>query len=316
MVKVGYVMSTSQLRELRPLLAEGKARLEVPDLEQVRRGFEEMLTRFGPAAGVRFEQADLDGVPARWCIPSKAERNRALLYLHGGGYVVGNSKAYGPLVSELASRLKARAVIPDYRLAPENPYPAALEDAVRAYRWLLDHGVEARAIALAGDSCGGGLTIAALAAIRDAGLPMPVGAAVISPWVDLEAASDSITSRAGEDPLLNGEGLRGMASAYLGATPPRTPGASPVYGNLAALPPLLIQVGSAEILLDDATRLAARAGAAGVKVRLDIWPEMFHVWHSYAPILDEAAEALDDAARFLDGLFARQKQQLAAGAEA
>jgi acetyl esterase/lipase len=239
-----------------------------------------------------------------------------LLYLHGGGYMIGSSKAYGPLTSELASRLGARVLVPDYRLAPENPYPAALDDAVRAYRWLLGHGVTPQTIAIAGDSCGGGLTVATMAAIRDAGLPLPVGATIISPWADMEGSGQSMTSKAGEDLLITADGLHGMAGAYLGGAPPRTPGASPVYANLTGLPPLLIQVGSSEILLDDSTRLAARAGAAGVKVRLDVWPEMFHVWHAYASRLDEAAEALDDAAAFINGLFAGQKKQLRAGAPA
>jgi acetyl esterase/lipase len=229
-----------------------------------------------------------------------------LLYLHGGGYAIGSSKAYSPLASELASRLKGRVLVPDYRLAPENPYPAALEDGLSAYRWLLARGTPAGSIALAGDSCGGGLTVATMVAIRDAGLPMPVGAALISPWADLEVASDSITSKAGEDFVLSGEMLRGMAGAYLGTTPPRTTGASPVYANLKGLPPLLIQVGATEILFDNSTRLAANAGAAGVKVRLDIWPEMFHVWHTWSPRLDEAKEALDDAAAFLDSLLRRR----------
>lgn len=309
-------MSSLQLQQLRSQLAAGRSKLELSDINEVRRGFEEMLNQFPPAVGVRFEQANLDGIPASWCIPSEVAQSRVLLYLHGGGYVVGSPKAYGPLASELAWRLKARVLVPDYRLAPENPYPAALEDAVRSYRWLLDQHVSARSIVVAGDSCGGGLTVATLAAIRDAGLPLPLGAAIISPWTDLEVASESFTSKAAEDPILNADGLRGMAGAYLGATSPRTPGASPVYANLDGLPPLLIQVGSAEILLDDSTRLAARAGAAGVKVRLDIWPEMFHVWHTYAPVLDEGAEALDDAAAFLDSLFSRQKEQLSAGAPA
>lgn len=307
-------MSKAQLQELHTRFAAGRPNLDAADIGQVRQGFEEMLGQFPVAAGVTFESVDLDGIPAKWCVPSGARQRRMLLYLHGGGYMVGSSEAYRPLTSELASRLKMRVLIPDYRLAPENPYPAALEDAVRTYRWLLDHGIEAQSMTLAGDSCGGGLTVATMAAIRDAGLPMPLGAAIISPWADLEVASESFTSKAAEDPLLTADGLRGMAGAYLGSTPPRTPGASPIYADLKGLPPLLIQVGSAEVLLDDATRLAARAGAAGVKVRLDIWPEMFHVWHSYASMLDEAAEALDDAAEFLERLHTNQKETLTAGA--
>ncbi len=291
-------MSTLQLQQLRPLLESGREKFQ-GDLHQVRTAFEEMLGQFPPAPGIVFSEALLDLIPALWATPSGVTGGPVLLYLHGGGYVVGSPKAYRPLASELASRLKARVLVPDYRLAPENPYPAALEDAVHVYRWLLDHGTPAGSIALAGDSCGGGLTVSTLVAIRDAGLPLPMGAAVISPWADLEVASASFTSKAGEDILLNAEGLRGMAGAYLGAASPRTPGASPIYANLAGLPPLLIQVGSAEVLLDDAIRLAANAGASGVKVRLDIWPGMFHVWHSYSSKLDEAAEALDEAAAFL-----------------
>lgn len=309
-------MSIQQLQQLRSRLAADRAKFQTPDINDVRRGFEEMLTQFPPAPGVKFEPVSLDGIPAKWCIPAGAAPSRALLYLHGGGYAVGSSTAYGPLTSQLAARLKARVLIPDYRLAPEHLYPAALEDTVSSYRWLLDHGVPAHAIALAGDSCGGGLTMATLVSIRDAGLPLPIGAAIISPWVDLEVSSQSFISKAGEDPFLNADGLRGMAGAYLGEASPRTPGASPVFANLAGLPPLLIQAGSAEVLLDDSTRLAALAGAAGVKVRLDIWPDMFHVWHCYAPVLDEAAEALDDAAAFLEALFTGQKEQLSAGAQA
>ena len=257
------------------------------------------MTQFPPAAGVTFEVENVDGIPAIWCVPSNAVKDRILLYLHGGGYVVGSARAYKPMASEIAVRLKARVLIPDYRLAPEHPYPAALEDAVKAYRWLIGKGT----ISMAGDSCGGGLTIASLVAARDAGLPMPVGAALLSPWADLGVSGDSATTKAGEDVLLSAEALKGMAGAYLGENSPQTPGASPIYATLSGLPPLLIQAGSTEVLLDDATRLAARAGAAGVKVRLDIWPEMFHVWHAYSSVLDESAEALDDAAGFLASLY-------------
>jgi len=295
-------MSKLQLEQLRPLMDASREKL-AGDLDQFRRGYEEMLTQFGPAPGVTFTAAQIGTIPGTWATPSSVVDGRALLYLHGGGFALGSSKAYSPLASELATRLKGRVLVPDYRLAPENPYPAALEDAVSAYRWLLAQGTPAASIALAGDSCGGGLAVAALVAIRDAGLPLPAGAALISAWADLSITSDSITSKAGEDYVLNGDMLRGMAAGYLGATPARTPGASPVYANLKGLPPLLIQVGATEVLLDDSTRLACSAGAAGVKVRLDIWPGMFHVWHAWSPRLDEAKEALDDAAEFLDRLL-------------
>jgi len=306
-------VSKLQLQQLRPLLAGGKAKM-AGELGQIRQGFEEILRQFPPAPGVEFERETVGGVPATWCIPADAVEGRILLYLHGGGYVVGSSHAYQPMGSELASRLKARVLIPDYRLAPENPFPAALDDAVAVYRGLLDRHIAPQSIALAGDSCGGGLAIATMVAVRNAGLPLPVAAVVISPWVDLAVTSESALTGVRNDPILEAEGLHGMAGAYLGETSPTTPGASPVYADLSGLPPLLIQAGSAEILLDDANRLAARAGAAGVKVRLDVWPEMFHVWHVYASILDEAREALDDAARFLESQFDRTEENLAAGA--
>jgi monoterpene epsilon-lactone hydrolase len=292
-------MSATQLNQLRPMLAQDKAKF-VGDLDQIRKAFDEMLMQSPVPPGVRFEQETVGGIPASWCIPEHAVPERALLYLHGGGYVIGSSKGYRAMGSEFASRLNTRVLIPDYRRAPENPFPGAVDDAVSVYRALIDNRIPPKSIAIAGDSCGGGLTVASMMAIRDQGLPLPAAAAVISPWVDLEVKSESFVTKAAEDPLLEADGLRGMAAAYLGSTSPRTPLASPLYGNFAGLPPLLIQVGSAEILLDDATRLAARAGAAGVKVRLDIWPEMFHVWHTQAWQLDEAREALDDAAAFLN----------------
>jgi phosphinothricin tripeptide acetyl hydrolase len=294
-------MSLLQLEQLQPVLAADKARF-AGELDQIRRGFEEMLTQFPPAPGVVFNEVTAGGVPAIWCIPAEAVKGRVLLYLHGGGYAVGSAKAYRLFVSHLAARLKARVLIPDYRLAPENPFPAAIDDAVATYRWLLDQGVSPHSFTIAGDSCGGGLTVATLAAARDAGLPMPAGAFVISPWVDLGLSGESIVSKAQEDTVLEVAALQGMAGAYLGATDPKTPSASPLYANLAGLPPLLIQVGSSELLLDDANRLAARAGAAGVKVRLEIWPSMFHVWHVYGSRLDEGRDALNDAAAFLSAL--------------
>jgi acetyl esterase/lipase len=298
-------MSLLQLEQLQPVLAADKARF-AGELDQIRRGFEEMLTQFPPATGVVFKEEKAGGVPGIWCIPADVVQGRVLLYLHGGGFGVGSAKAYRLFVSHLAAQLKARVLIADYRLAPENPFPAAFEDSVAVYRWLIDQGVAPQALAIAGDSCGGGLTIATLVAAREAALPMPAGAFVMSPWVDLALSGESMVSKAQEDTIIEPAALQAMAGAYLGATDPRTPTASPLYGNLAGLPPLLIQVGSSEILLDDANRLAARAGAAGVKVRLEIWPSMFHVWHVYGALLDEGRDALNDGAAFLTRAFSQQ----------
>ena len=218
-------MSTLQLQQLGPILSGWQAKLQ-GDLDQIRQGFEVRMTQFPPAAGVTFEVENVDGIPAIWCVPSNAVKDRILLYLHGGGYVVGSARAYKPMASEIAVRLKARVLIPDYRLAPEHPYPAALEDAVKAYRWLIGKGT----ISMAGDSCGGGLTIASLVAARDAGLPMPVGAALLSPWADLGVSGDSATTKAGEDVLLSAEALKGMAGAIPLASRPAPARPGLMYG--------------------------------------------------------------------------------------
>ncbi|HEX4210552.1 MAG TPA: alpha/beta hydrolase, partial [Candidatus Binataceae bacterium] len=187
----------------------------------------------------------------------------------------------------------------DYRLAPEHPFPAAVEDAVAAYRWLLAQGLQPSRIAVAGDSAGGGLTIATLVAIRDAKLAVPAAGVCLSPWVDMEGIGESMTSKASVDPVVQKQGLLGMAQAYLGGKDPRTPLAAPLYADLKGLPPLLIQVGEAETLLDDSKRLADRAKAAGVKVTLEPWKEMIHVWHLFAPFLPEGQEAIDGIGKYL-----------------
>jgi phosphinothricin tripeptide acetyl hydrolase len=188
----------------------------------------------------------------------------------------------------------------DYRLGPEHPHPAAVEDAVAAVRFVRASGVAPGRIAIAGDSAGGGLTLATLLAMRDAGDPAPVAGLCISPWTDLAMTGDALVTKAAEDPMVRAADLRLMAEAYLGGRDARTPLASPLYADLAGLPPLLLQVGSAEILLDDAVRLAERARQAGVDVDLRIWFDMFHVWHAFAQILPEGQQAVDEMAAFLE----------------
>jgi monoterpene epsilon-lactone hydrolase len=190
----------------------------------------------------------------------------------------------------IAASLRVLAV--NYRLAPEHPFPAAVEDAAAAYRWLLESGVEPARIAMAGDSAGGGLALATAITMRDEGLSLPGAIVCLSPWVDLALTSASMETKAGDDPIVSREMLRGWAKIYLGDHDARTPLASPLYGDLHGFPPLLIQVGSAEVLLNDATRLAERATAAGVETTLEVWPEMIHVWHTFAAILREGREAI------------------------
>jgi acetyl esterase/lipase len=248
---------------------------------------------------VRFEPVDAGGVPAAWIAAAGARPTRVVLYLHGGGYVRGSVTTHRRLVASLSAASGATALALDYRLAPEHPFPAAVEDAVAAYRWLVGRGVSPAALAVAGDSAGGGLTVATLVALRDGGVPLPAAAVAISPWSDLACAGDTMTTCAALDPMVQRKDLLAMAAAYLGGADPKTPLASPLHADLRGLPSLLVQVGTRETLLDDAERLVAAAQAAGVDATLARWPGMIHVWHAFAPLLPEADAAIVEAGRFL-----------------
>src|SRR5215831_2545397 len=261
-------MSQQQLQALVQML---KARPMNPNasLEETRGGFEQMAAMFPVEADVKCEPTSAGGVKSEWVTAPGADADRAILYLHGGGYVIGSINTHRALAGRLSRAAKARVLVIDYRLAPEHPHPAAVEDAVAAYRWMLQQGLLASHIAVSGDSAGGGLTVATLVAIRDAHLPTPAAGAPISPWVDMEGIGDSMTSKSAADPIVHKDDLLNMAKAYLGGKPPRTPLAAPLYADLAGLPPLLIHVGTAETLLDDASRLAERAKKAGVTVHYE-----------------------------------------------
>jgi phosphinothricin tripeptide acetyl hydrolase len=236
---------------------------------------------------------------AEWLEPPAARAGAAVVYFHGGGYVIGSPCSHRHLAAAIARAARAAVLLPDYRLAPEHPFPAAVDDAVAAYRWLLDRGHAPERTLFAGDSAGGGLTVAALLAVRDRGLPRPAAGVCISPWVDLTLSGASYGTRAASDPIVTRDGVLEMARAYLGPTPATTPLASPLFADLAGLPPLLIQVGSEEVLLDDSVVLAERAKAAGVDATLQIWPDMIHVWHWFLPMLDEAQAAVDTIGAFV-----------------
>jgi phosphinothricin tripeptide acetyl hydrolase len=196
----------------------------------------------------------------------------------------------------------------DYSLAPENPFPAAVEDTISAYLWLLDSGIDASNIVVAGDSAGAGLTIALMISLRDAGLSLPAAGVCISPWIDLTCSGSSHISKADSDPLLNTDELCQMAALYLNGQDERDPLASPVFANLEGLSPLLVQVGSEEILLEDARELARRATAAGVSVKLEEWPDMIHVWHWYFPLLHEGRGAIAATAEFIRSYAGRSNE--------
>ena len=269
-------------------------------IEGFRRSLERLTDNFSFEGAASFERVNAGGVPAEWVSAEGSAADRAVLYLHGGGYIIGSVRTHRVLMAGLSQASGARVLGLEYRLAPEHPFPAPVEDAVAAYRWLLAEGYDAANIAVAGDSAGGGLTVSVMVQLRYLGLPMPGAAVCFSPWVDLEGVGESMDANAEIDPMVQREGLSFMAEVYLGGCNPRAPLAAPLYADLQGLPPTLIQVGSAETLLDDSTRLADRTRAAGVDVRLDVWEDMIHVWQLFAPMLPEGWEALAQAGEFIE----------------
>ena len=292
-------MSQQQLQTIVQMLKSQPVLNPNASVEETRAGFEQMASMFPVDADIKREVVSAGGVKAEWVSAPEADAGRAVLYLHGGGYVIGSINTHRSLAARLSRASKARVLVIDYRLAPEHPHPTAVDDSVAAYRWMLTQGMMPARIAVAGDSAGGGLTVATLVAIRDAKLPLPGAGACLSPWVDLEGIGESMTTKADVDPIVQKAGLLQMAAAYLGGKDPRTPLAAPLYADLSGLPPLLIQVGTAETLLDDASRLAERARKAGVTVSYEPWESMIHVWHLFAPMLDEAQQAIDRIGEFV-----------------
>ncbi|MFI6247802.1 alpha/beta hydrolase [Streptomyces sp. NPDC051016] len=297
-------MSGQQRRALDEMLRH--APLDVGgDVTQARAVFHEMMTSIPLPADVTTAPGHLGGVPVVTVDTPGSDPSRVLLYLHGGAYAIGSAADAAGLAADVSRRCGARAICVDYRLAPEHPFPAAVDDALAAYRGLLDQNVPAEQIAFVGESAGGGLTAATLVAARDAGLPQPASATVFSPWADLTVSGTSATGKARLDPALTPEALHTRAHDYLGPTTATEPLASPIFADLTGLPPLLIQAGSHEILLDDALRLAARAADHDVPVQLQVWPQVPHVFQAFATLLDEADEALDSAAAFTRTHWAR-----------
>ncbi len=251
-------------------------------------------------ADITWEPVDASGVPAEWVTPDDHVPGRALVYFHGGGYATGTLDSARALFSHLARAARARLLAVDYRLAPEHAFPAAVHDAVTAYRFAVSAGHAPEHIALIGDSSGGGLALNALVALRDLGDPLPGAAVCLSPWTDLTLSGASLQANRESDPMVSATTLALMADAYLGDADRRSPTASPLFADLAGLPPLLLQVGTGELLLDDATRFAERAEVAGVDVTLELWEDVFHVWHSFADLLPEARDAIAQIGTYLD----------------
>jgi monoterpene epsilon-lactone hydrolase len=244
------------------------------------------------------------GVPVEWTATPEVDPTRIILFLHGGGYITGSILSHRHMVAQAGREARARTFAIDYRLAPEHPFPAAMDDALVAYRYLLAQGHSSARIAFAGEAAGGGLVLATLVALRDAGDPLPSCAWIASPWVDLQMTGRTMETKATIDTLTQRPYLQELAGMYLNGADPRTPLASPLYADLSGLPPLLIQVGSTETLLDDAVRLAGAAGAADVRVTLEIWPDMLHGWHLFYQRLDAGRRALAAAGTFIRAIIA------------
>lgn len=305
-------MASQQLQSvisyLRDLAAETAKAGAAMDIAANRR----IVDRYGDVdpsvrqidAGVR--RVTAAGVPCEWLLAKGADPDRRLLYIHGGGWTSGGLDSHRPLSARLSAATGCAVLAVDYRLAPEHPFPAGLDDCLASYRWLRDNGPNgagpARSTFVAGDSAGGNLTLALLLALKQRGLPLPNAAVPISPATDFLGTADSFRTRADRDPIINAgpEGIRMLGAIYLqGRTKPEDSLASPLYGDLAGLPPLLVHVGDAEVLLDDSTRIAEKAKQAGVDVTLEVWPEMPHVWHAFAPFLPEATRAIEQIGAFV-----------------
>ena len=267
--------------------------------QALRAAHEALMKPYPPEPDIQSRSVDAAGISAEWIIAPNARPDRIVGYLHGGGFVMASVGTHRGLMGRISRSAQARVLGVNYRLAPEFRFPAALEDATAAYRWLLANGAKASSIVIAGDSAGAGLSLSTLIALRNAKDPLPAAAVCLSPWVDMEATGDSIATKAAIDPVNQRDGLLNNAKRYLGDVDRKAPLVSPLYADLTDLPPLLIQVGESEVLLDDSKRLAERARRYGVNVNLEVWPEMIHVWQLFAAVLPEARGAIEHIGAFI-----------------
>lgn len=287
--------------ELQTVIDQLRANPIAPDapLDVLRAAFPE-----APAPeGVTTTSVDAGGVAAEWVVADGAAPDRRLLYLHGGGYVICGPATHRDLAGRISKASGVSLLVLDYRLAPEHPYPAAMDDAVAALRWMNDNGpngpASARATFVAGDSAGGGMTLATLVSARDAGIRMPDAAVTLSAWTDLACTGETLQTRVDVDPMVTEALLQRMIGEYMQGADVKQPLASPLYADLSGLPPLLMQVGDAEVLLDDTTRVAEKAKAAGVDVSVELYPEMMHIFQLFAAVLPEGQQAIGRIGEFL-----------------
>lgn len=289
-------MASPQFEKFLKLLHGNRPPDDRVNIEAMRQSMDQVGGRFPD--GVTGTAVNVGGVPGEWVEAEGADRDSAVLYLHGGGYVAGSVDSHRNLLGHLAVAMGCRVFAADYRLAPEHPHPAPVDDATAAYQGMLAEGIAASRILVAGDSAGGGLTVATLVALRDGGQPQPGAAVAISPWIDMEGTGDSMVTRAAADPMVSKGSLALISELFLGETDPHDPLAAPLHADLGGLAPMLIHVGDAEVLLDDAVRLEAKISAAGGSATLEIWPEMVHVWHGSAGFVPESDQAIARIAEF------------------
>lgn len=291
-------MPSAEIQKVREILSSLDFG-EPADVATMRARLDAAAALFQRPPDVRYEPIDAGGVPAEWTIAPDADPDRALVYLHGGSYNAGGVGSHRALCTQLSRATGLRVLSVDYRLAPEHPHPAAVEDACAALRFVRKSGLAPSQVALAGDSAGGGLALAALVALRDAGDPLPAAVALLSPWTDLTLSGASFLGKAGVDPMIVPDVLAVARDRYVANADAAAPTISPLFADLAGLPPMLVQVGTDECLLDDSTRLAERASDAGNDVVLEVWDDMIHVWQAFFAMLPEGRAAIDAIAAFL-----------------
>ncbi len=287
---------SESLAGLGPIL---KGEDTITPMSEVRNAYTRMLAKNPAPAGVSFNDVNMGGVLGTLVIPDVLKTDAIVMYIHGGAYIVGESAGYHGIGGNYASMLGARVYMPDYRLAPEHPFPTPVLDTVRAYEWLIEQGFDASKIVLAGESAGGAMVITVMVAARNKGLPLPAAGVSISPWANLEHSGISMTNREGLDPLNTKAGLDFLARAFLSDALPNHPMASPVFADVTGLPPILIQIGENELMLSDAMRLATHLGDNRVRVNLEVWPGMFHAWHFFSTLQPEALQALESSVVFI-----------------
>ncbi len=281
------------------VVIDKKKQINLP-VKVTRKSLEKLSGMAKLPQGVKYEKIDIDGVPVEWCIPDNLKNAGVILYTHGGGYVAGSIRTHRGTTGRLAIASKTKCISVEYGLAPENPFPAALNDVIKVYHFLLKQGYDSKKIVISGDSAGGGLAVATLLKLRDDNAPQPAAGVLLSPWLDLELTGQSATTMASTDPMVVPEALREFGLMYTTKDNLRNPLTSPLYANLKGLPPFYIQASSSEVLYDDTTRFEKKLKEAGVVCNVEYWKNMLHVWQAYAPVLPEAQKAINKLGEYIE----------------